>query len=97
MKQPLRLLAVSLLAILAACAGAVSHEDTSDPAIRARLIHALKADGTLDLRTVDIDVHVGVVTLSGIVRSEADKRAMARIARKVPGVEQVVANLLVSP
>jgi len=57
----------------AACHAYVA-EDLTDPAIKARVIHHFKADPELDLSKVDVDVHAGVVTLSGIARSEEQAR-----------------------
>ncbi|MBI5202007.1 MAG: BON domain-containing protein [Elusimicrobia bacterium] len=73
------------------------NEDLSDPAIKARVIHAFKADSALDISHVDIDVHAGTVTLSGIAKSDEARERMRRLARHQHGVDQVDNNLIVVP
>lgn len=73
------------------------NEDLSDPAIKARVIHAFKADPALDLSKVVIDVHAGTVTLSGIAKSDEQRDRLRRLARHQHGVDQVDNNLIVVP
>lgn len=73
------------------------NEDLSDPAIKARVLHELKADPSLDLSKVDISVHAGTVTISGIVREDEDRARIRRVARRVRGVDQVDVNVVVVP
>ena len=89
---------LALLLVLGA-AGCHSYfaEDLTDPGIKARVIHEFKAYPDLDLSKVDVDVHAGVVTLSGIAKSEEQRDKMRRIARHQRGVDQVDVNLFVSP
>ncbi|MCX5788263.1 MAG: BON domain-containing protein [Elusimicrobia bacterium] len=89
--------AVCLLAAAFAACHAYVAEDMTDPAIKARVIHHFKADPELDLSKVDVDVHAGVVTLSGIARSEEQREKMRRIAAHQHGVDQVDVNLFVAP
>jgi osmotically-inducible protein OsmY len=51
------------------------------------------------LRETDVTVAVdrGVVTLTGLVKTEAERTAIEAAARKVPGVEAIASNLLVKP
>lgn len=87
------------LLLLLAVAGCRRYwnEDMSDPAVKARVLHELKADPSLDLSRVVIDVHVGTVTLSGIVRTEEERDRLRRVARRVRGAEQVDVNVVVVP
>lgn len=79
---------------LGGCAHRLSEADLSDPGIKARLESQLRGK-KLDLRYVVIDVHSRIVTLSGMVSSYRDKETLSRVAHGVPGVEQVVVNLIV--
>lgn len=73
----------------------LSEADISDSGIKARLEAKLKAQKGLDLRTVTIDVHSRIVTLSGIVDSYQDKKEITRIVHEIPGVEQALINVVV--
>ena len=73
------------------------NEDLSDPAIKARVIHAFKADPALNISHVDIDVHAGTVTLSGIAKSEEQRDQMRRLSRHQHGVDHVDVNLIIVP
>ncbi|HJL17016.1 MAG TPA: BON domain-containing protein [Sandaracinaceae bacterium LLY-WYZ-13_1] len=56
----------------------------------------LWSDEETGRRPIGIDVHRGVVTLTGAVNDEAAKRRAVRRAEAVPGVRAVVDHLLVS-
>ena len=88
---------VLVLAFAAAGCRQYLNVDVSDPAIKARVLHEFKADPELDLGKVDVDVHAGVVTLSGIARSEEQREKLRRMARHTRGVDQVDVNLFVAP
>ena len=77
------------------CATNPNPVDTSDPAITARIKTDLKAQPGLSIRFLDIDTHMGIVTLSGVVESSQQRRTIERIARRTRGVEQVVVNILI--
>lgn len=91
-----RLLPLLLVLAFSACRR-YWNEDVSDPAIKARVIHALKADPKLDISHVSIDVHAATVTLSGIAKSDEQRDRMTRLSRHQHGVEQVDNNLIVVP
>lgn len=91
-----RALTLSLLASFSiACTAGVKDMDLSDPAIRARVHSQLKSNPEINPRYLNVDCHMGIVTLSGMVESIDQKWAMDRVARRVPGVQQVINNLLV--
>ncbi|MDE2040321.1 MAG: BON domain-containing protein [Elusimicrobia bacterium] len=97
----LRRKALAFLLALGAGAAAcfprpIDEADRSDPGIRTRLEQRLTADPGLDLRTVSIDVQDGVVTLSGIVPSWKQRRAIERTTRSLGGVREVRCDLVVS-
>ncbi len=58
-------------------------------AMQAEIFKNLKADG---VGGVDVDVHEGVVTLSGNT-SASDRQTAINDARKVPGVKSVINNI----
>ena len=55
--------------------------------MQAEVYKNLKADG---ISGVDVDVHEGVVTLSGHQSNSSDRQKAIDDARKVPGVKSVV-------
>ena len=69
--------------------------DMSDAAIRARILTELKSHADLDLRLLQVNVHVRVVYLSGVLPNPDMRRKLARVVRRVPGVNQVVTNILI--
>lgn len=89
---PLALAALTLAS--AGCTRRRNPTDTSDPAITARVRAELKGHPTLDIRFLQVDTVSGVVTLSGMVESTEERRAIIRLVKRVPGVQQVVANLV---
>ncbi|MFH1723605.1 MAG: BON domain-containing protein [Elusimicrobiota bacterium] len=83
------------MGLLAGCQSRMSGLDLSDPGITARVEAELKARPEISLRYMEINTHMRVVTLSGIARSHEEKRTIAAVVRRVPGVRQVIVNLLV--
>ena len=89
------LLAASLGLALGGCFRAVNQTELSDPAILASIEGRLKAERSLNLRYVDIDVHSRIVTISGLVGSWEERRLIKKLARSTRGVEQVIINIAV--
>jgi hyperosmotically inducible protein len=79
---------------LAACGKAVG-ETIQDATITTRVKTALLNDPALGVLRIDVDTSLGVVTLKGTVRSEAEKTRAVDLARAVPGVKDVKADLAV--
>lgn len=69
--------------------------DMSDDAIRARILTELKSHSDLDLRLLQVNVHVRVVYLSGVLPTPDMRRRLSVVVRRVPGVRQVVSNILI--
>ena len=85
-----------LLAVLAAgCSGEIQPEDDSDPAIKARIQLSLQGRKDVDARFVTIDVTNALVTISGIVPSSDQIQIIDRIAKRTPGVDSVMDNLVI--
>lgn len=68
-------------------ATAAHHGTTADQHLASRVRHALAANK--QTKGVGVEAHHGVVTLSGHVRTAAQKRKAGAIAAKVAGVKHV--------
>jgi len=87
--------AVLLLALAsAACTRNVQPEDDSDPAIKARVEIALRGRTDVEIRYISIDVINGLVTVSGVVPAPEQIRLIQRVVQRVPGVDQVINNVV---
>ena len=90
---------LALLALF--CAGAsgcfrnLNEADLSDSGIKARIEQSLASQQDLDLRYVTIDVHSGVVTISGLVNTPGERQLIGRLVRHIRGVDQLMLNLVV--
>lgn len=74
----------------------VSHE-TDDAATTAKVKTAFALSKRVEALDIDVDTEGGTVTLSGIVRSEADKAEAGSIAADTVGVVRVDNRLAVRP
>jgi osmotically-inducible protein OsmY len=93
----LRASLAAALAVSCACAGRpVQPEDDSDAAIRARIETVVSGRRDLNLSHVTIDVYSRVVTVTGILPEDAQLKALRRLIVRVPGVDQVIENVVVS-
>lgn len=59
--------------------------------IKAKFI----ADPDLKALSIDVDTVNGIVTLTGIVEKEEQKRRAVELAKSVEGVKQIIVNLQV--
>lgn len=71
--------------------GEVTDDLTIHTVIKTRLVRDEEVRG---LR-INVDVNKGVVTLSGKVRSEAERQRAVEVAAGIPNVARVVDNLVV--
>jgi len=67
-----------------------------DSTIESRITTSLKNNSALAPRNIDVDVDKGVVTLTGTVRTEAERANAARLAQGT-GVVRVINNIEVNP
>jgi osmotically-inducible protein OsmY len=67
-----------------------------DAVVRRRLNELFEQDAVFKNRLIDIDVHDRVVTLSGNVRSERERRRAYDMANTAPGVNRVLSELRVT-
>ena len=95
-------LAIVLLLVVAGCQtylddaasrtpGEVTDDLTIHTVVKTRL---LRDDDVRGLR-INVDVNKGVVTLSGTVRSEAERQRAVAVVTGMPNVVRVVDNLVV--
>lgn len=68
----------------------------ADGALTTKIKSKMALDDTVQARTVDVTTSGHVVTLSGHVRSEAERTRALQLARETAGVTQVVDHLTVA-
>jgi hyperosmotically inducible periplasmic protein len=92
------LLALTLVApmLLAACGKSVG-ETIDDGAITTQVKTAMLADKDVAGLKIDVDTFKGVVTLSGAVKTPAERDKAIAIARKTNGVKDVKSTLQINP
>ncbi|HXH06208.1 MAG TPA: BON domain-containing protein [Vicinamibacterales bacterium] len=70
-------------------------EALSDAGITAKIKSKMALDDFVKARRIDVDTSDGVVTLTGVVRSEAERERAVRLARETAGVRSVIDRLRV--
>jgi hyperosmotically inducible protein len=92
------LLVMALVAplLIAACGKSVG-ETIDDATITTRVKTALLNDPDVAGLRIDVDTFKGVVTLSGGVKTAAERDKAVSIARKTPGVVDVKSTLRINP
>jgi osmotically-inducible protein OsmY len=92
------LLAVALISplLLTACGKSVG-ETIDDGTITARVKTALLNDSEVGGLRIDVDTFKGVVTLSGAVKTAAERDKAVGLARKISGVADVKSTLQIQP
>ena len=92
------LLAVTLIApmLLTACGKSVD-ETVDDATITTRVKTSLLNDPDVATLRIDVDTFKGVVTLSGAVKSAAERDKAIALARKIVGVTDVKSTLQIQP
>ena len=95
--RPTPLLALCLTAALAAAGrrARLTPAELADPAITARVRAQLDGHPELDIRYLDLNTHMRIVTISGLIDSVESKQKVANLVRRVAGVEQVVLNVAI--
>jgi osmotically-inducible protein OsmY len=92
------LLAVTLLApmLLTACGKSVD-ATVDDATITTRVKTSLLNDPDVAALRIDVDTFKGVVTLSGAVKTAAERDKAVALARKIGGVTDVKSTLQIQP
>lgn len=67
----------------------------ADGALTAKIKSKMALDDTVQSRTIDVNTSGHVVTVSGHVRSEAERTRALELARETAGVTQVIDHLTV--
>jgi osmotically-inducible protein OsmY len=89
-------LAVIVPLLLSACGKSVG-ETIDDATITTRVKTALLNDPDVGALRIDVDTFKGVVTLSGAVKSAAERDKAMGIAKKIGGVTDVKSTLQIQP
>jgi osmotically-inducible protein OsmY len=71
--------------------------DDMDGQVRDRLSEMIDNDPTLKDRNVDFDVNNGVVTVTGEVRTAAEKQRVDEMVKAAPGVKDFANSLEIKP
>ncbi len=82
--------------VLAGCqslTGKTAGTNIDDTVITSSVNAKLAGDSVLSLTRIDVDTERGIVTLNGVVKSEAAKNQAAQLAGQVDGVTKVNNNL----
>jgi osmotically-inducible protein OsmY len=92
------LLAVTVIAplLLSACGKSVG-ETVDDATITTRVKTSLLNDPDVGGMRIDVDTFKGIVTLSGAVKTPAERDKAVGLARKITGVKDVKSTLQITP
>ena len=101
-KSVVKLLGSAAVALsLVACANRPGERSAGqvfdDTAILAKTKAALVKDPDIHGSSIDVDVNRGQVTLTGVVRSEAERKKVLETVWGVKGVQSVQTDLKVEP
>lgn len=66
-----------------------------DAALTAKIKSKLALDDQIEALRIDVDTSGDVVTLSGTVRSDAERERAVRLARETEGVRRVIDRLVI--
>ena len=90
-------LALVVIAPLTAACGKTVGETIDDTTTTTRVKTSLLNDPAVGGLRIDVDTFKGVVTLSGSVKSQAEKDQAVTLARRVDGVTEVKDALQIVP
>ena len=85
-----------LLVLLLALLPALAADKVTDDQIIDQVHLKLASDPDVGSRNIEIEVHGGVVTLKGKVRTEKQREKAEKLVKKVKGVSSVTNQLVVS-
>jgi hyperosmotically inducible protein len=66
-----------------------------DGALTAKIKSKMALDDQVKARDIDVDTSDGLVTLSGVLRSEAERERAVQLTRETEGVQTVIDALVV--
>ena len=91
------LIALVVLPLTVAACGTTVDTTIDDATITARVKTALLNDPQVGAMKIDVDTTQGVVTLSGIVKSQADAARAIQLAKQAAGGNDVKSALQITP
>jgi osmotically-inducible protein OsmY len=91
------ILALALIVPLTAACGKTVGETIDDTAITTRVKTAMLNDPAVGGLRIDVDTFKGVVTLSGRVKTQAERNQAISLARRTSGVVEVKDAMQVIP
>jgi osmotically-inducible protein OsmY len=91
------LIALVLLPLTFAACGKTVGETIDDGTITAKVKTALLNDPQVGGLKIDVDTTKGVVTMSGVVKSQAEAERAIQLAKQQGGVKDVKSTLQVGP
>ena len=91
----MRVLLIVLGAFLALAAANCERRSVTDSAITAMVKSKLAVDNETSSANINVDTKGGVVTLTGVVTTQANKEQAERIAMNTEGVTRVINNITV--
>jgi hyperosmotically inducible protein len=86
---------VLVLPLLFSACGKSVGDTIDDATITARVKTALLNDPQVAGTRIDVDTNLGIVTMSGVVRSQAEEQRAIQVARGISGVKEVKSTLQV--
>ena len=95
--KSLLLVVMLIVPMAAAGCGKTVGETIDDTTITTRVKTAMLNDPTVGGLRIDVDTFKGVVTLSGRVKTQAEKDQAVALARQIDGVTEVKDALQVIP
>jgi hyperosmotically inducible periplasmic protein len=90
-------LALMMSALLVGACGKTVGQTIDDTTITTRVKTSMLNDPAVGGLRIDVDTFKGAVTLSGRVKSQAEKDQAIALARRVSGVTEVKDNLQIIP
>jgi hyperosmotically inducible periplasmic protein len=94
-RRAIRVLLIVLGAFLALAGANCERRSVADSAITAIVKSKLAVDNETSSSNINVDTRGGVVTLTGIVMTQANKEQAERIAMNTEGVTRVINNITV--
>jgi hyperosmotically inducible periplasmic protein len=94
-RRAIRVLLIVLGAFLALAGANCERRSVADSAITAIVKSKLAVENETSSANINVDTKGGVVTLTGVVTTQANKEQAERIARNTEGVMRVINNITV--
>lgn len=92
-----RLLCLAIGFVVAISPLLAQKKPITDDTIRDQVMVKLANDPDVGGMAIDVEVHQGVATLKGKVRSDKQKSKAEKLAKRVRGVNSVTNQLVISP